>query len=73
MTDAALPVESIRDEHRVLVTEQARLGTLAQGSSLREGAYGGLVSLEPFAVSVYAAPDADQALADCIDCCAPPL
>ena len=67
VTDAALPFGSIRDEHRVLVTEQDRLGTLAQVRQLRDGAYGGLVSLEPFAVSVYSAPDADQALADCID------
>ena len=67
VTDATLPVESIRDEHRVLVTHQDRLGTLAQVRRLRDGAYGDLISLEPFAVSVYAAPDADQALADCID------
>lgn len=66
VTDAALPVAAVRDEHRVLVTDQDRLGTLAQMRQLREGGYDGLVSLEPFALSVHAAPDAEQALVACI-------
>lgn len=66
VTDAALPIEAIRDEHRELVTERDRLGTLAQIRQLHEGGYSGLVSLEPFTSSVHTAPDADQALAGCI-------
>lgn len=63
VTDTSLAVEAMRDEHRVLVTHQDRLGTVAQVRQLREGGYDGLVSLEPFAPLVYAAHDADQALA----------
>ncbi len=66
VTDHALPLSAIRDEHRVLVTDQDRLDTLAQVRRLRDGGYVGAVSLEPFAASVHEAPDAAQALGRCI-------
>jgi 2-keto-myo-inositol isomerase len=47
--DSALPVTSIRDEHRILVTEHDRLGTLSQLRALHAAGYTGPVSLEPFA------------------------
>lgn len=50
VVDHTLPISSIRDEHRALITDQDRLGTLAQ---LRPG-YTGPVSLEPFV------PDCDD-------------
>lgn len=49
VVDPALPLSSIRDEHRVLVTEHDRLGTLLQLRALHAGGYTGPVSLEPFA------------------------
>ena len=47
--DPALPVTSIRDEHRVLVTGHDRLGTVPQLRALRAGGYTGPVSIESFA------------------------
>lgn len=66
VTDRRLALGAIRDEHRVLVTDQDRFDTLAQVRRLREGGYVGAVSLEPFAESVHQAPDAAKALARCV-------
>jgi 2-keto-myo-inositol isomerase len=59
--DASLPLERIRDEHRVLVGANDRCGTLLQILGLMEG-YDGPYSFEPFAASVHAMADIAGAL-----------
>jgi 2-keto-myo-inositol isomerase len=59
--DASLPLNWIRDEHRVLVDANDRCGTLLQILALMEG-YDGPYSFEPFAASVHAADDIAGAL-----------
>jgi 2-keto-myo-inositol isomerase len=59
--DAGLPLERIRDEHRVLVGANDRCGTLLQILALMEG-YDGPYSFEPFAASVHAQGDIAGAL-----------
>jgi 2-keto-myo-inositol isomerase len=59
--DASLPLNRIRDEHRVLVGANDRCGSLLQILALIEG-YGGPYSFEPFAASVHAKPDIAGAL-----------
>ncbi len=53
--DASLPLEQIRDEHRVLVGPDDRCTALLQILALMEG-YSGPYSFEPFAASVHASP-----------------
>lgn len=60
--DADLPLEEIRDAHRVLVGPKDRLGNAAQMRELRAGGYRGPFSLEPFARSVHELSDPGQAL-----------
>ncbi len=55
--DADLPLDKIRDPHRVLVGPKDRLGNAAQIKALREGGYRGPFSFEPFAPSVHELPD----------------
>lgn len=62
--EADLPVERMRDEHRVLVGPQDRLGNVAQVKELRRGGYAGPFSLEPFAKSVHELRDPARALAE---------
>jgi 2-keto-myo-inositol isomerase len=59
--DASLPLDRIRDEHRVLVRVNDRCGTLLQILALMEG-YDGPYSFEPFAASVHAMDDIAGAL-----------
>jgi 2-keto-myo-inositol isomerase len=59
--DASLPLERIRDEHRVLVGPDDLSTSLLQILGLMEG-YGGPYSFEPFAASVQALPDIAGAL-----------
>jgi 2-keto-myo-inositol isomerase len=59
--DARLPLERIRDEHRVLVDVNDRCGTLLQILGLMEGC-DGPYSFEPFAASVHATADIAGAL-----------
>jgi 2-keto-myo-inositol isomerase len=59
--DASLPLDQIRDEHRVLVGANDRCGTLLQILALMEG-YDGPYSFEPFAASVHAQADIAGAL-----------
>ena len=59
--DASLPLERIRDEHRVLVGANDRCGTLLQILALMEGS-DGPYSFEPFAASVHATDDLAGAL-----------
>ena len=62
VVDRSLPVASIRDMHRVLVTDDDRLGTIAQLRALLAGGYNGSVSIEPFAPGV----DHDTDLQACL-------
>jgi len=51
--DPSVPVELMRDSHRILVDGQDRLGNAAQLRALLAGGYEGLLSFEPFAASVH--------------------
>lgn len=62
VTDAGLAPAAIRDEHRVLVDGDDRLGSTAQIRALLAGGYAGPFSFEPFAPSVHAAADPAAAL-----------
>jgi len=59
--DANLPLERLRDEHRVLVGADDLCGSLLQILALMEG-YDGPYSFEPFAASVHALGDIAGAL-----------
>ena len=59
--DASLPLERMRDEHRVLVGANDRTETLLQILALMEGC-DGPYSFEPFAASVHALHDIRSAL-----------
>jgi 2-keto-myo-inositol isomerase len=59
--DPALALGRMRDEHRVLVGADDRIGNIAQIVALMEG-YSGPYSFEPFAASVHALPDIAGAL-----------
>jgi 2-keto-myo-inositol isomerase len=59
--DAGLPLNQIRDEHRVLVGANDRCGSLLQILGLMEG-YSGPYSFEPFAPSVTASAEVAGAL-----------
>jgi len=59
--DASLPLERLRDEHRVLVGADDLCGSLLQILALMEG-YDGPYSFEPFAASVHALGDIAGAL-----------
>lgn len=61
--DPALPVDSMRDPHRVLVGPADRLGTVRQLRDLMDEGYRGHVSFEPFADAITTAPDIEQRLA----------
>jgi 2-keto-myo-inositol isomerase len=59
--DASLPIDRLRDAHRVLVDGNDRCGTLLQILALMEGC-DGPYSFEPFAASVHAVHDVAGAL-----------
>ncbi len=61
--DVDLPLADLRDEHRVLVDGDDRLGNIAQIIALLAGGYGGPFVFEPFAASVHADHDIAAALA----------
>lgn len=55
--DQSLPLDRVRDAHRVLVGPADLLGTLSQIKALQAGGYAGPFSFEPFAASVHASAD----------------
>ncbi|WP_244639610.1 TIM barrel protein [Aureimonas endophytica] len=55
--DGAVPRETMRDPHRVLVGPADRLDNLGQIRALVAGGYRGPLSFEPFAAEVAASPD----------------
>jgi len=60
--DGALPLNTIRDGHRVLVGEADILGNAAQVRELLKLGYSGHLSFEPFAESVHALTDIQPSL-----------
>ena len=60
--DRALPVEQMRDGHRVLVGSDDRLGNIAQIRTLLARGYAGCVSYEPFAEQIAASHDIEHEL-----------
>jgi 2-keto-myo-inositol isomerase len=64
--DEELPLDRLRDEHRVLVEGSDILGNIGQIIGLMEG-YSGPYSFEPFAASVHAQGDIAGALEISID------
>ena len=60
--DAALPVDQMRDGHRVLVGAADRLGNVEQIRHLLQAGYRGFVSYEPFAEEIAAATDVELRL-----------
>ena len=61
LDDPDLPLERMRDRHRVLIGADDRLGNIAQIVALLEG-YSGAFSFEPFDASVHALDDIAGAL-----------
>lgn len=60
--DGALPLNTIRDAHRVLVSDADILGNAAQIERLLSSGYDGHLSFEPFAASVHGLDDVQPAL-----------
>jgi len=67
VTDPNLAVSEMRDEHRVLVDRDDRLGNIAQIEELRTSGYAGPISFEPFSPKVHAFTDPQAALAGSFD------
>jgi 2-keto-myo-inositol isomerase len=53
VTAPDVPASAMRDQHRMLVDRNDRLGSVAQLRALASGGYRGPVSFEPFAASVH--------------------
>jgi 2-keto-myo-inositol isomerase len=62
VVDHDLALSAIRDEHRVLVDADDRLGNVAQLIGLVEAGYRGPISFEAFSPAVHAAPDPEAGL-----------
>ena len=60
--DRSLPLNAIRDEHRVLVGPADIMDNIGQIRAMRAGGYLGPFSLEPFSPAVHALPDPAGAL-----------
>lgn len=67
VTDPSLSVSAMRDEHRVLVDAEDRLGNCAQIAALRAGGYEGPISFEAFSPAVHCKPDLEDALRRSMD------
>lgn len=60
--DSAIPVDQMRDGHRVLVGSADRLDNIRQINTLIERGYSGYASFEPFAEEIAAAADIEARL-----------
>lgn len=67
VTDPSLPVTAMRDDHRVLVDADDRLGNCEQIAALRAAGYGGAISFEAFSPEVHVRPDLEDALRRSMD------
>jgi 2-keto-myo-inositol isomerase len=65
--DADLPVDQMRDGHRVLVGDADRLGNVRQLRELLARGYHGALSFEPFASEIAEADDIEERLGASID------
>lgn len=63
VTDRALPVNAMEDEHRVLVDADDVLGNCEQIAALRGAGYQGPISFEAFSPQTHRRADIEQALA----------
>lgn len=64
--DRNLAIPEMRDEHRVLVDGEDRLGNIAQIAELCAAGYAGPISFEAFSPVVHALPDPEAALSQSI-------
>ncbi|MEX6507541.1 TIM barrel protein [Jiella sp. M17.18] len=62
VSDPTVAVSRLRDDHRILVGADDRLGNLQQIDRLLAGGYRGVFSFEPFAAEVHALADPAAAL-----------
>ena len=62
VVDPSLAVGAMRDEHRVLVDADDRLGNLGQIAALRAAGYAGPISFEAFSPETHALADPGAAL-----------
>lgn len=62
VVDSEVPVESMRDHHRVLVDRDDRLGNIEQIATLLEAGYDGAFSYECFAPKTHAMADPESKL-----------
>jgi len=60
--DRSVPLEELRDAHRVLVGEEDIIGNIGQLRTLRAGGYDGPFSFEPFSPTVHELKDPAAAL-----------
>lgn len=67
VVDPELAVNAMRDEHRVLVDEQDRLGNVAQIAALRAQGYAGPLSFEAFSPLIHQRDDIEIALRESMD------
>lgn len=65
--DPAVPVEAMRDGHRVLVGPDDRLGNVRQLVTLLDRGYRGCASFEPFSDEIAQAPDVEARLSASIE------
>lgn len=63
VVDPRLATSQMRDEHRILVDDEDRLGNVTQLARLRAAGYGGPVSFEVFSPVVHRLSDPETALA----------
>jgi 2-keto-myo-inositol isomerase len=68
VVDPELAVEHMLDDHRILVDDNDRLGTVSQISKLLAAGFNGPYSFEPFAREVQVMSDPATALRASIDC-----
>lgn len=66
VVDRNLSVPAMRDEHRILVDTEDRLGNIEQLSQLRAAGYAGPISFEVFSPAVHGLADPEAALRDSI-------
>lgn len=67
VVDHGLSIEAIRDDHRILVDAEDRLGNVAQIAELRDAGYRGPISFEAFSPAVHGAPDPEAGLRRSMD------
>lgn len=67
VTDTDVDVSAMQDAHRVLVDENDRLENIGQLGLLRDAAYSGPASLEPFSAKIHEGPAIESHVAACLE------